>query len=176
MHRMTECADGRDFDDGTSLRRRAGPGYGAAICAVEGAATMARQGGPLNDLLLLNPNQLRFGFAAAAGDVARAANIAVDFVVAYAPMLDLPEDVAVQLGNFLFALAVDTLLENLPLGEENRIEASLLTTETPPTSTATPTSSSSSSRSSSCPDPTSTPVSYWRSFSNAMIEAVLDRC
>ncbi|KAH7381918.1 hypothetical protein BKA64DRAFT_749377 [Cadophora sp. MPI-SDFR-AT-0126] len=154
MHRMIECADDRAFEDGTSLRKRAGTGYGAAICAVEGAVAMAQRGGPLNDLLFLNPNRVRFAFAAAAGDIARAADIAVGFVLAYAPMLDLPDDVAIQLGNFLFALAVDTLVENLPLGEENRIKASVLTVETMPTSTMTSTTSTSSG----CPDPTSTPL------------------
>ncbi|KAG4440793.1 hypothetical protein IFR05_003721 [Cadophora sp. M221] len=157
MHRMTECADGRDFDSGQTLRRRAGAGYGAAICAVEGVAAMAQPGGALGDLLLLNPGQLRFGFAAGAGDVARAAGVAVGFVQAYAPMLDLPDDVAVQLGNFLFALAVDTLINNLPLGEENRIEATLLTTEAVPTSTLASTTSTTST-SSGCPDPTSSPL------------------
>ncbi|KAH7333207.1 hypothetical protein BKA65DRAFT_596796 [Rhexocercosporidium sp. MPI-PUGE-AT-0058] len=157
MHRMTDCADGRDFDSGKTLRRRAGPGYGAAICAVEGVAAMAQPGGAMGDLLLLNPGQVRFGFAAGAGDIARAAGVAVGFVQAYAPMLNLPDDVAIQLGNFLFALAVDTLINNLPLAEENRIEATLLTTETMATSTPTSTTSTSST-SSGCPDPTSTPL------------------
>jgi hypothetical protein len=158
MHRMTDCADGRDFDASQTSRRRApGPRYGAAICAVEGAAAMAQQGGVLNDLLLIDPARLGFGFADNAGDIARAAGVAVDFVRAYAPLLALPDEVATQLGNILFALALDTLINNLPLGDENRIQSSLVTTATQTTTATTTTTTSSTS--SGCPNATSTPVS-----------------
>ncbi|KAI1346531.1 hypothetical protein F5Y01DRAFT_321669 [Xylaria sp. FL0043] len=150
MHRLTDCEDGQDFDASSASRKRANPSYGNAICAVEGAVAMVEPGGALNDLLLLDPSRLHFSFADAAGEVSRAAGVAVDFVQAYAPLLSISDDVAVQLGNYLFALALDTLVENLPLSGENRIASSLITTATTtPTSTATPTG---------CPDPTSSPL------------------
>ncbi|KAH6706397.1 hypothetical protein BKA61DRAFT_580638 [Leptodontidium sp. MPI-SDFR-AT-0119] len=157
IHRMSECADRRDFNNRKTLRRRASPRYGAAICAVKGVTAIVQLRGALGNLLLLNPGQLRFRFIASASDVARVARVAVGFVQTYAPMLELPDDMAVQLGNFPFALAVDTLINNLPLREENRIEATLLTTETVASSTMVSTTSTTST-SSGCPDPTSSPI------------------
>ncbi|KAM0330636.1 hypothetical protein ACHAQA_003586 [Verticillium albo-atrum] len=149
MHRSQNCDDGQTFDRGDkNKRKRAGASFGKAICAAEAAAVMSQRGGPFNDLLLINPAHLSFDFAEAAGAVAQAANVASDFVRAYAPMLDISPDLAEQLGNLLFALAVNTLMENRPLGKSNRIEASKIETETP---TATPTG---------CPNPDSTPGKY----------------
>ena len=110
----------------------------------------------MNDLLLLDPSRLVFGFPAAAGDVARAAGVAVTFVQAYAPLLAIPDELAIQLGNFLFALALDTLVNNLPLGAENRIQSSLVTTSKPTTTKPTTTATSTTS---GCPNPTTSPVS-----------------
>ncbi|KAI0431606.1 hypothetical protein F5Y09DRAFT_340451 [Xylaria sp. FL1042] len=152
MHRLTDCDDGRDFDAGSISRKRANPSYGNAICAVEGAVAMVQPGGALNDLLLLDPSRLHFNFAGVAGEVSRAAGVAVGFVQAYAPLLSISDDLSIQLGNYLFALALDTLIDNLPLSGENRIASSLVTTATTtPTSTATSTSTG-------CPDPTSSPL------------------
>ncbi|KAM0594562.1 hypothetical protein ACHAP6_000305 [Verticillium nonalfalfae] len=104
MHRSQDCDDGRAFDRGDKTRRkRATGGFGKAICAAEAAAVMSQRGGPFNDLLLINPAHLSFDFAETAGAVARAANVASDFVRAYAPMLDISPILAEQLGNLLFA-------------------------------------------------------------------------
>lgn len=156
---MSECVDRRDFDNGKTLRRRTSPGYGAAIYTIEGVTTIAQLGGALGDLLLLNLGQLRFRYATGASDVARAAGVAVGFVQTYAPMLELRDDITVQLGNFPFALVIDTLINNLPLGEENWIEATLLTTEIVASSTMASTTSTTST-SSGCPNPTFNPVSF----------------
>ncbi|EGY18373.1 uncharacterized protein VDAG_08707 [Verticillium dahliae VdLs.17] len=149
MHRSQDCDDGHAFVRGDQTRRkRANGGFGKAICAAEAAAVMSQRGGPFNDLLLINPAHLSFDFAETAGAVARAANVASDFVRACTPMLDISPALAEQLGNLLFALAVNTLIENRPVNQNNRIEASLIRTEAP---TALPTS---------CPDPKSTPVTF----------------
>ncbi|KAI8952620.1 hypothetical protein F4801DRAFT_540699 [Xylaria longipes] len=109
MHTITDCEDGRVSDAGSVSRKRAaGTSYTAAICAVEGAATMVQPGGALNDLLLLSPSRVHFDFVDIAGDVARAADVAVDFVQAYAPLLVMDDDFAVRLGNYLFVLPLDT--------------------------------------------------------------------
>ena len=150
MNRMNVCEDGQKFDSEHGSKKRAGPSYGQAICGAEAAAAMAVPGGPLNDLLLLDPTRLAFGFADAAGAVAQAANVAAGFVVAYAPILSIDPTLAEQLGTYLFALAINTLVENSPLGENNRIQSSLVTTST--LSVTTPTSSG-------CPNPTTAPVS-----------------
>lgn len=149
MHRDQECDDGRSFDRSDhSRRKRAGGSYGNAICAAEAVAGMAQAGGPFNDLLLLRTPHVTFEFAEAAGAVARAATVAVGFVRDYAPLLDISADVAEQLGNFLFALAVNTIVEGQSLGDRNRIKATNIETEAPHQPTA-----------SSCPDPEESPVS-----------------
>ncbi|PNH76643.1 hypothetical protein VD0001_g940 [Verticillium dahliae] len=115
MHRSQDCDDGHAFVRGDQTRRkRANGGFGKAICAAEAAAVMSQRGGPFNDLLLINPAHLSFDFAETAGAVARAANVASDFVRACTPMLDISPALAEQLGNLLFALAVNTLIENRP--------------------------------------------------------------
>ncbi|KAI0004056.1 hypothetical protein F4779DRAFT_630464 [Xylariaceae sp. FL0662B] len=151
MRRLHDCDDGKKFDSEHKSKKRAGASYGQAICGAETVASMAQPGGTFNDLLLLNPNQLPFGFANPAGEVAQAANVVVDFVLAYAPMLSIEPELAQQLGTYLFALAIDALVENIPLGETNRIKSSLVTT-------STATSPKPSSTKSGCPDPTASPL------------------
>lgn len=78
-------------------------------------------GGPFNDLLLLSPTNLPFGFADAAGGAAQAAGVVADFVLAYAPLLTITPELANQLSVYLFALAIDTVVNSIPLGDQNRI-------------------------------------------------------
>lgn len=97
----------------------------------------------------------RFGWADPTADVARAAGVVVDFVLAYAPLLVIGPELAEQIGNFLFILALDTLVESKPVQETNRIPSSLVSaTKTSIASTTTSVSSTSG-----CPNPTNTPVS-----------------
>lgn len=140
MHRSQECEDGQKFDRiDKPGRRRADGTYGKAICAAEAAVIMANRGGPLNDLLLLNTGHVTFDFAEAAGAVTRASNVVTDFVLAYAPMLDISPDLAEQLGNLLFALAVNTIMEGRAIIQNNRIPAASITTDEPsPTSCPNP--------------------------------------
>jgi hypothetical protein len=157
MHRMVDCEDGRKFDSEQSLNKRAADvtKYAPAICAAEGVAGMATPGGPFGDLLLLKHDQMAFGFADAAGKAKDALVVVKDFVLAYAPMLTIPEDLADQLATYLFALAIETVIEGVTLTEKNRIEASLVVTGSLLPSPVSTTTSSTSS----CPDPEKTPVS-----------------
>jgi hypothetical protein len=151
MHRAINCQDGQAFDSQhPSSKKRAGATLGQAICAAEAVAAGAVPGGPFNDLLLLSPTNLPFGFADAAGATAQAAGVVADFVLAYAPMLTIGPELADQLSVYLFALAIDTIVQNIPLADQNRIQSSMVTTGT---------TTSASSTSSGCPDPTGTPVS-----------------
>jgi hypothetical protein len=158
MHRVgLDCKDGKDFDSKNPSRKRASGGtYGQAICAAEAVVAGAVPQGPFNDLLLLNPTQLPFGFADAAGNAFRAANVVADFVNAYAPLIAAPPALAEQLAVYIFALAIDTIVELTPLGSKNRIASSQIKT-----GTATRTSASASSTSSSaCPNPTTVSEHY----------------
>jgi len=58
---------------------------------------------------------MHFIFADGAGEALRAANVVSDFVLACAPMLTITPEVANQLGTYLLALAIDTMVENVPL-------------------------------------------------------------
>lgn len=140
MRRMSSCQDGSDFDAQNPTGKR-GPGYEAVICGAEGVASMAGSQGTFNDLLLINARNMNFGFADGAGEVARAATVVQNFVLAYAPLLDLGPDVAIDIANFLFALAIDVFIENVPLGSQNRIQAIMITTSTATATSTTATSS-----------------------------------
>ncbi|KAH7068126.1 hypothetical protein BKA63DRAFT_521179 [Paraphoma chrysanthemicola] len=158
MHRATQCEDGRKFDSEHGTRKRSGASLGEAICAAEAVAGMAVPGGTFNDILLIDPNQMPFGWADPGADVARAAGVVVDFILAYAPLLVIGPELAEQIGNFLFILSLETLMGNKPVQETNRIPSSLVTaTKTSPTSSTT-----SASSTSGCPDPTKTPI--WCGF------------
>jgi hypothetical protein len=155
MHRTIQCEDGRKFDSEHGTQKRAAASFGQAVCAAEAVAGMAGPGGSFNDILLLDPNQMPFGWANPNADVARAAGVVFKFVLANAALLAIGPELAEQVGNFLFILALDTLMESTPVQETNRIPSSLVTaTKTFSTSTTTMASATSG-----CPDPTNTPVS-----------------
>lgn len=154
MRRSTDCLDGQTFDSQHPTKKRAGSTLGQAICAAEAVAAGTVPGGAFNDLLLLSPTNLPFGFADGVGAVAQAAGVVADFVQVYAPLLDIGPDLADQLTVYIFALAMDTIVQNIPLTNKNRIQSSLITT-----ATSTPTTTTARSTSSGCPDPTATPVS-----------------
>jgi hypothetical protein len=157
MHMMLNCDDGIKFDvvTGGRRRKRVSGTHGQAICGAEAVASMAGPGGPFNDLLLINPAAMPFGFAKGVGKAARAAGIVDDFVLAYAPLLTIGDEVANRLATYLLVLAIDTIVDNVPLKGQNRIAASLITTS--PTATATQTTTTTTAT--GCPDPTDSPVS-----------------
>src|SRR5438128_9531732 len=73
-------------------------------------------GGPFNDLLHLSPTGIHFQFAEAAGPARVAADKFADFVDSYAPLITMPPDVRDQLRVYILALAIDTIVEDNPLG------------------------------------------------------------
>lgn len=150
MQRSKDCQAGAEFDrqHNAPARKRQGAGGGTAgqaLCAAEAVIGGVQAGGPFNDLLVLNPAGVHFQFAQAAGPVLDAANEFADFVGTYAPLMAVPPELVDQLRVYIFALAVDLIVENIPLGERNRIKATMVTTSASPTSTSTH----------ACPDPTS---------------------
>lgn len=146
MHRSLDCQDGRDFDLANPSAKRAGLDYGQAICAAEAVIVSAVPEGPFNDLLLLNLTQLPIGFADAQVAITQAANVFAAFVQAYAPLLTVPPELADQLAVYIFALAIDTVVQGSVLAEQNRIPSSIVNT----TSLTTATSTSSSCPTSVC--------------------------
>ena len=142
MHRSKDCQAGSDFDKqhpmSTPARKRAGGGtYGQALCASEAVISMGgvEAGASWNDLLCLNPAGVWFEWAA--GPALDAAKQFADFVRAYAPLVELPGELTEQLANYIFALAVDTIVDNIfPLGESNPIKATMITTGANPSGTS----------------------------------------
>lgn len=137
MHRRKDCQAGRVFDEKHSKRRRASGSYGQALCAAQSVMQGATADGPFNDLVLLSPAGVHFQFVKAAGAAREAANELAEFVTAYAPLIALPEDLVEEISVYVFALAIDTIVENIPLGEQNRIKATMVTTTDSPSSTST---------------------------------------
>lgn len=117
---------------------------------------MAGPGGLIQDLLLINPAQMPFGFADGAEEASRAAGAVADFVLAYAPLLTIGDELANQLATFLLVLAIDTIVENVPLKGQNRVASSLITTSPSPTTT---TSSTTMTCETGCPNASDTSVS-----------------
>ncbi|KAK8102371.1 hypothetical protein PG984_015517 [Apiospora sp. TS-2023a] len=155
MDMRTHCSEGEDFDrKHHDSKKRAQGTYGKAICASIAVAGNAAPGGPFNDLLLLSPNSLPFGFADLRSAASQASQIVIAAVRALTELVALGPELAEQLALYIFALALDKVYEGLPLGEENRIHASMVTTMTR-TATATTTTTTATG----CPDPTKTPVS-----------------
>ena len=114
---------------------------------------MAQSGGALNDFVLMNPTQLPFSYTDSVAAVARAANIVNEFIREYAALVDISAELATQLSNVLFGLALRTIVDGTTLGENNRIPASLIKVS------ASPTGSHPSSTATGCPDPEKNPVS-----------------
>ncbi|KAB5539434.1 hypothetical protein GE09DRAFT_1248586 [Coniochaeta sp. 2T2.1] len=141
MERTKDCQAGSDFDQQHSAtpRKRAGGGtYGQALCASQAVMGGVQVDGPWNDLLLLNPAGVHFQFAQAAGPAMDAANQFADFVHTYAPLMAVPTELVDQLATYVFALAIDAIVESIPLGERNRIKATMVTTSASPTGTSAP--------------------------------------
>ncbi|KAM0280464.1 hypothetical protein ACHAQH_004043 [Verticillium albo-atrum] len=143
MQRTQNCGIGQEFDSQHPTRKRAGGTYGQALCAAESVVQGSTPGGPWNDLLLLNPNGVHFNFRP--GMALEAMNVFAEFLRAYAPLMAVPEELANDIGVYILALAIHTIVENVPLAEKNRFKSDLVSTGTQdaPSSTAT-----------GCPEPT----------------------
>jgi hypothetical protein len=159
---MTDCVDGKNFDTAHGTRKRRGTAsYGQALCAAEGVVGMAGKGGAFADLTLLSHEKVGIEFAATAVKAKEALLVLTKFITAYGPMLAIPEDLAGQLGTYILALVIDSLLvDNLPIGPINYIGSDLVVTydAMSPRPTPTSTSATSASSSSGCPDPSETLV------------------
>jgi hypothetical protein len=161
-HLMSDCEDGRKFDAAHGSRKRAGTStYGQALCAAEGVIGMSQKGGALADLTLLDHSKMGIEFAATAGKAKEALLVLKDFIIAYGPVLAIPEESAEQIGIYVLAIVVGALIDNIPIGPVNYLRPELAVTYDAMSPKPTPTTAApSSSSSSGCPDPTQTPVSW----------------
>lgn len=139
IHRAgSYCDDGRDFNP-DQFRIQASD-WGAAICGSQAVFDQALPGGPFADLgaarFLGEPILLN------GGNPARAAALVMEYAQAVGPLLDILTDQVDDLAMMVFALAVDTLIDNIPLGAENPVRHSTLTSAPTTTSVASCTSTS----------------------------------
>ncbi|KAM7212877.1 hypothetical protein V8F06_011727, partial [Rhypophila decipiens] len=151
MSRHQDCEAGRDFDarnpTPATRKRQAGRGtYGGALCGTVAVLDGIAPNGPFNDLLLLARDGVHFNFAPAAGPALAAINHINEYYRTFAPFMGIPRDLVDQLTNYIYALALDRIVDNVPLSGKNRIKASLISTST---------SASPSSTSTACPEPRS---------------------
>ena len=137
-----DCNDGRKLDaamlpdDAVLARRRARRStrnsYGVAVCGAEALAPMVGAGGPFHDLLLVESDKNNettarpLAFRVPAAEHAAAAVRGFFGEAAVAAPLGLEPSLASRLGTFLFALAIDVLVEDRVLGAENSIEATVV--------------------------------------------------
>ncbi|KAK4447190.1 hypothetical protein QBC34DRAFT_467708 [Podospora aff. communis PSN243] len=143
MQRAKLCKAGEEFDRehaSPARRRRAVGSYGEALCASKAVIGGIQPGGPWNDLLLLDPTGVKFGFSPDSATASAAAGQFFEFARASAPLMAIAPERADQLSSYIFALAVDAVVEGLPLGGQNRIPATMVTTTggASPTSTTCP--------------------------------------
>lgn len=141
MQRSKACKAGDDFDKQhpSPARKRAGGTYGQALCASEAVIGGIQAGGIWNDFLLLDPKGVQFKFSEASGTASAAASQFSEFAGAYRPLMGVTPERADQLSSYIFALAVDAVVQELPLGEKNRIQATMVTTSaSSPTGTGCP--------------------------------------
>ncbi|KAK4443143.1 hypothetical protein QBC34DRAFT_499237 [Podospora aff. communis PSN243] len=123
IQRTKECSLGAEFDKDhptpAAVRKRAGGTYGQALCAAEAVLSGVQAAGPWGPLSAINRAGLCFRFA---GPALAAAKRFSEFAQTYAPLLMMfPEDID-QLVAWIYALAVDVVVENGPLGEKDRIK------------------------------------------------------
>ncbi|KAK0617748.1 hypothetical protein B0T14DRAFT_605745 [Immersiella caudata] len=141
MQRSKECKAGDDFDKqhASPARKRAVGSYGEALCASEAVIGGIQPGGLWNDLLLLEPTGVHFGFKtdSDSGTASAAASQFSEFARAYAPLMDVSPERADQIGSYILALAVDTIVQGVALSEKNRIPATMVTTSGSPSPTGT---------------------------------------
>ena len=176
--RMLDCADGRAFDTSHGTRKRGGAvTYGQALCAAEGVVGMASKGGPFADLTMLSHDKIGIEFAANARKAKDALMVLKDFIIAYSPVLAIPPELVDQLGTYILAILIDSMIvENIAIGPENYIGPDLAVTYGIMSPRPTPTSASvtSTSSSSGCPDPTKTPVCARLSLSSSLANRAAD--
>jgi hypothetical protein len=152
MMRNTQCEDGAKFDREHPSKKRAASNLGRAICAYH--AVIVNMGGALSDLMQTNLGGLDFAIP-----TTPAAELTLELLEDYAPIIDLQVDRARALAAYLFALAVGVVIDGRTLGPTNKIPSTLIQTNNPTVKPTQTTASPSSSSSSGCPDPTKTPVS-----------------
>ncbi|KAF9873214.1 hypothetical protein CkaCkLH20_09377 [Colletotrichum karsti] len=136
------CKEGQGFVADQTSGQQASPrsgGWDAAICAGLGVMPQVLDNGPLGDLRAMAPPQppIQFDLAQAAG---RAAQIVIEAARDYAPLLNIPAELADEYGVIIFAMAINALVENIDLGSSNTIRAASLVSKTQgPSATPTPT-------------------------------------
>lgn len=143
MQRAKDCSAGIDLDrKNPSARkfRRAGGTPGQAFCAAREVVTNMRREGPFNNLLLYRPASVHIQLAQLSEPLRVAFNEFLAFVVAYRPMLNLAAELdSEQLATYIMALTIDAVIDQVRLGEQNKIKA-------------TPSDDTSTDKPSGCPD------------------------
>ncbi|KAH8908289.1 hypothetical protein BR93DRAFT_475403 [Coniochaeta sp. PMI_546] len=143
MHRSKDCQAGADFDKENptpgASRKRAGGSFGQALCASQAAFGGIARGGPFNDVQLINPGGVHFQFAQAAGPAVAALNQLSEFVRSYARVIGVPPEVADVVAPYLMTLAIETIVDNIPISDRNVIKATKVSTSpADPTKTSQP--------------------------------------
>ncbi|KAK4446419.1 hypothetical protein QBC34DRAFT_469822 [Podospora aff. communis PSN243] len=131
MARNKDCQAGAEFDKqhptpAARRAKRAGGTFGNVICGAQAAILNAETGGALGGFLLPGSGSIDFTFTntEAIAAVEQIDELSKTFHVA-AP---LPSNRAHQLATLFVALGINSAIDDIPVGERNRIKASLVST------------------------------------------------
>jgi hypothetical protein len=119
------CEDGVKFDADHPTKKRGGVPMGKAICAAESVIKSAGKNQPFGDITLLQHDQMGIMMKGTAGNAKEALVVVKDFVIAYAPLLAIPEELIEQVATYVLALAIDQVIEGVKLGAETLLDSGL---------------------------------------------------
>jgi len=155
-----DCDDGNKFNVAHPGAKREAGTFGRAICVNQHIVSNAGKGAPLGDVVMLKHDQMSIVLKQSAGKAKDAIFMMKDFVIAYGPMLAIPEDLVEQVGLYLAAIIIDAVVTGVAIGAQTVLDTDLWALEKEPTKPKpSPSSTPTSSSKQPCPDPTQTPVS-----------------
>ncbi|KAK0649846.1 hypothetical protein B0T16DRAFT_410773 [Cercophora newfieldiana] len=130
MARNKDCEAGAEFDRENPLApvasrsikaKRAGGTFGNVLCGAQAAILNAEQGGALGGFLLPGPDSIEFDFT---NTSAKAAVDKLDeFAKTFHAAAPLPSSRSHALATLFIALGISSVIEDVPLGDRNRVKA-----------------------------------------------------
>lgn len=154
-----QCDDGSDFDKKHQKGKRGSGTLGQVKCAAEAVTAASTPEGPLGGLLLLSEAQVQLQLNHATAAVTNAAQELVQFITAFAPVLGLVGNEAInQFGITIFLLVYEQIIDNQAIKAVNPIQDALAEPKKKQPSTTK--KNKPTSKPSSCPDSKKKVVSH----------------
>lgn len=153
--RIEDCEDGTKFNAEHPDKKRARATLGRSICSGESVAINSGKGGPFSDIAMIKHNQMSIMIKDTAKKAKEAFFVIKDFVIAYGPMLAIPEEVIEQVAIYVAAVVINAVVDGIAVEAQTLLAVDVWVAVADPSQTELPTTTSKSG----CPDPTKKPVS-----------------